>query len=211
MLAPNEEFSPELRAKLLPGATIRNSIRVRRLSSPRLISTHSWFRSSIPSAIYLIRDGRDVLVSYYHYLITRRGKIQSFDDFFKRYFAGYYGQTWHENVESWLTRGRDVLDDRILIIKFEELKEHTYEVVEKVAAFIGIPATRKMINYAIRQSRMDKMREIERSRRGKLIDPNQSFYRGGHSGQWSEMFSEEQILDFFEQCSNALRLAGYAA
>lgn len=210
ILTQGKEFTPEIRAQLIPGISIQNAARIRHTPSPRLIKTHSWYRSTIPCTVYLVRDGRDVLVSLYHYLITRNGKMKSFDDFFEEYLAGFYGQTWHENVASWFIQGKKALSHKMLIINFEVMKADTYRTIENVVRFVGIPASAEIIERAMDRAGLDKMREIEKQRKGALLDANQSFYRGGNPGEWETMFSPEQKQRFLKVSRHALELAGYA-
>lgn len=209
ILASDKEFTPELRAALIPDMSIRNVLYLRKLASPRLIKTHSWYQKKFTRVVYLARDGRDVLVSFYHYLITRNNKSESFSEFFDKYMNGYYGQRWHENVESWIVRGRTNLGPRILIVKFEDLKKDTFNTTKLVTNFIGIKTNSETIENAIQQSSIEQMRDIESQRKGNLSDVNQSFYRGGRSGEWKEYLTGQQQQQFLDISGYALELLGY--
>ena len=74
----------------------------------RLIKSHEPYsgpqKRVYRKAIYLIRDGRDVAVSYYYTLIRRGLYEGDFGPFLRLFLAGGvdgYGP-WHEHVESWL-------------------------------------------------------------------------------------------------------------
>lgn len=212
ILVPDANSDPYIIQSTLPGVSFKQINRINQFPSPRLIHSHTIYRRDIPTAVYLIRDGRDVLVSYYHYLITRKGraKDESFSQFFDLYCQGVYGQQWHENVETWFLTGIEKMKDKILVIHFEDLKKNTEDIVFDVANFLGIPASISDIQDAIEKSKIDRLREIEKSQFGiDIIDPNISFYRSGKSGQWMDMFTPEIEQQFYEFSSYALQLGGY--
>lgn len=71
----------------------------------RLIKTHEPYNKAYARAIYLVRDVRDVVVSF-RTLRTMEGfSEESFDDFLSRFAVGAIGGygTWQEHVASWLT------------------------------------------------------------------------------------------------------------
>ena len=74
--------------------------------------------------IYVYRDGRDVLVSLYHYIRGFREDLPEFSDFIRmpNDFDPYYRSVnrveyWKEHVEGWL--GRSNLD--IVTVSYEQL------------------------------------------------------------------------------------------
>lgn len=210
LIVPDCESLPDAREDLIPGVSIRNSARVNRLAPPRLIKSHSWYQSRIPNAVYLVRDGRDAVISLYHYRITRQGINNiTFPDFFQRYLAGHYGHLWHNNVESWLIQGRESLGDKLLIVKFEDLKSNTPQEMSKIVDFLNLDANESEILKAIESSKLDKMRLIEQSRRGEIANPDQSFYRGGKTGQWKDYFTPAIEAQFYGSAARALTMAGY--
>ena len=211
LLIPDVRVTPLLFNAVIPGITLRNISRIRQLPSPRLIMTHSKWRRNIPRAVYLVRDGRDAIVSRFHYEVTRRGLAGQVDfpEFFERYAVSGYGETWHDNVKSWLGPGRAALGDRLLLVRFEDLKRETDVLLTEIADFLGIDCTEEAVSKAIRDSSIERMRKIEQQAKGELIDPNASFYRGGKSGTWKELLAGELRERFNAMSGEALQLAGY--
>jgi hypothetical protein len=200
---------------MIPGVSIRKASHINALPSPRILKSHSWYRPSIPAAVYLVRDGRDVLVSRYHYRVTRRGRAdeESFLQFFDRYCQGTYGQLWHQNVESWLGEGKSSMGERLMVVRFEDLKAGTETVFGEIAHFLQVPASPDQLREAVQAASLERQREIERSRWqslwGRTPSQNESFYRGGTSGQWKDYFTPSIEQRFYEISSRALTLAGY--
>lgn len=209
LINPAADGDPEFTRKRIPGISISNSKIIRSQDPPRLIKSHTWYRKDIPRAVYLVRDGRDVMVSLYHYYITRQGKNLSFPTFFNDYLAGKYGQHWHNNVESWLIHGREELNNDLLVIKFEDLKSDTYHTLERTACFLKLPSGEEQLTQAIKAANLARMRDIEIQRKGPIADENESFYRGGKMGEWKKYFDPQIEKQFFSKASKALQLAGY--
>lgn len=209
LLNPASADDPDLRNRMIPGVSLRHVALINRLSSPRYIKSHTWYRQEITRAVYLVRDGRDVIISLYHYYITRQGKDQEFQSFLVDYLKGRFGQLWHTNVESWLVKGREVMGNNLLVVKFEDMKENTADILGDCADFLGITADSNQIEQAVDAATLPRMRKVEQQRKGKFSNSEAAFYRGGKTGEWKEYFVSGLIEDFFALNEYALRLAGY--
>lgn len=209
LVDPGEQGNPDFTRQNIPGISISNAQKINSQFSPRIIKSHTWYRKDIRRGVYLVRDGRDVLVSLYHYYITRENKNLSFPDFYSDYINGKYGQLWHENVESWLISGRELLGDDLLVISFEELKADTYRVLTRTAEFLGLPVGKSEVDLALELSDINRMRKIEMQRRGPVENINASFYRGGKTGEWKDLFTPEIREEFTKIAGKALKIAGY--
>jgi len=209
LVNPAAEGNPDFTRQNILGISISNAKKINAHNSPRLIKSHTWFRKDISRAVYLVRDGRDVLISLYHYYITRNMKDLTFSDFYKDYMNGRYGQLWHQNVESWLINGRELLGDNLLVLTFEELKADTPQTLTRAAEFLDLPAGSFEVEKALEASDINRMRKIEIQRRGPIENINASFYRGGKTGEWVSYFEPTIEKKFMESAGNALKLAGY--
>ena len=82
--------------------------------------------------VYLVRDGRDVMVSYRHFLSALQGPI----DFVQLVRGvGLSPCPWHEHVEAWLANphGADMI-----VVRYEDLQETPVAALQRVCAFIGL-------------------------------------------------------------------------
>lgn len=210
VIDPTTGADPERRNAKIPGVSIRNAWDIHQLRSPRLIKSHASFVKRVPRAVYLVRDGRDVLVSFYHYRVTRTGHGGEIDfpEFCRRYFRGDLGPRWHENVLSWLEEGTSLMGDALKVVRFEDFKSDVVGTVLDVSTFLGIEADRARVAAAVEQASLSRMRETERARQGELA-PDRTFYRGGKVGQWHEMLTGELADQFMRISRSALRAAGY--
>lgn len=210
IIDPATEANPERRFALIPGVSVRNARRIGRLESPRLLKSHGRYMGPVPRAVYLVRDGRDVLVSMYHKRITRPGHADKIDfaDFCRRYFRGDLGERWDRSVMSWLEGGRAAMGDALRVVRFEDLKADLPSHVRELARFLSIEADEERIAAALDKASLERLRESERSRVGELA-PDRSVYRGGKVGQWRDMLTGELLERFMSLSSAALAAAGY--
>lgn len=220
VIQPVANSDPDVFNRLSPGASIRNARAIWELPSPRILTSHTSYYPGLPKVVYVVRDGRDVLVSYYHYVIHRKSRLDQtnapdldFPAFFERYYQGDYHYIWHRHVESWLTRGKRALGDRMLILRFEEMKADPQALVDRVVQFIGIPADEERVAAAVQQADLDRMRAVEKQRwqaKGLgMPDQATSFYRSGQSGNWKAYFTPELAHRFLTNSARAMELAGY--
>jgi hypothetical protein len=211
LIDPATQSNPDRFNALIPGVSIRNARRINQLPSPRLIKSHSPFPGRVPRAVYLVRDGRDVLVSLFHYRITRasHGDAVDMGEFCRRYLRGDLGPMWHENVLSWLERGAAVLGSGLRVVRFEQLKADPIATVTEVAGFLGIPAPAGRVAAAVDQARLEVVRDIERARVGREVDSGQSFYGRGSSGHWRQALVGPDAERVLAGMAPALDRAGY--
>lgn len=206
---PDTNSNPKIYNRVIPGVSLKNINLVKNVPYPRIIFTHSKKFSNLNKAVYLIRDGRDVMVSYYHFSTTRRNIKISFDTWLSAYLKGYFGTRWDEHILSWLGEGHQQPNNTIHIVKFENLKKHTTEEVSTIMKFFGIRASQNRITAAVEMASLEKGRKWEEKYIGKYEDPNASFYRGGKTGQWQNYFSSRLMSDFMKVSEPAMKLAGY--
>ena len=221
-LVPEANSDPRVFNKRFPGVSLKNLIEIRRLPSPRFLSSHTSFVPGLPRVIYVVRDGRDAMVSFYRYTTKRKKRMSrgaagediGFPEFFRRYYRGEYHSIWHHHVESWLDTGRAVMSRRLLVVRFEDMKADPVGALGEVMRFSGKRFDKTEIERAVEQTDLDKVREIEKKRWKEMglgvPDKDSSFYGRGKSGTWEEYFTDEMMGEFMERSRRALDLAGYA-
>src|SRR5262250_992999 len=105
---------------------------LRKLPRPRMIKSHECFQPHYPRVIYVVRDPRDVAISFYHHNVKARNIPDDYrlDDFVPRFMAGEFDRkfgTWHDNVLSWITlRGKS---PNFLMLRYEDMKKDTAAAV----------------------------------------------------------------------------------
>ena len=209
IMVPGANSDPEVFNEVIPGVSIRNAPAIRGLPSPRIIHGHTCYRNEIERAIYTVRDGRDALVSFYHYLTTRRGISMPFDKWFSKYERHEYGPTWDEHVRSWFVTGARALGDDLLIVRFERMKAEPVETVMDICVHLALDADVAQVESAVKMASIENARKIERRRVGSGASGDASFYRGGKTGQWQEYLTGAVADRFWGRSEASMGLAGY--
>jgi Sulfotransferase domain len=176
----------------------------------RLIKTHEPYSGPLKHfyrrGIYLIRDGRDVAVSYYYTLIRRGLYEGEFGPFLKLFLGGGvdgYGP-WHLHVDSWLSsrlRG----DGSLLVLKYEDLLKEPVEGVSAAMDFLGAPIEPGQAEETIERYSAERMRERERRSRFHESKKRKDimFVRTAGPGDWARTFTPEDE-ELFERVTDGL-------
>ncbi|OXB76490.1 UNVERIFIED_CONTAM: hypothetical protein H355_014534, partial [Colinus virginianus] len=103
------------------------------LPTPRVFATHLPYyltprdlRNKKGRVIYVARNPKDVLVSYFHFskFILTLEKIPDFNIFMERFLAGkVLGSAWFDHVSGWYNHANDF---NILFLTYEEMKKVIY-------------------------------------------------------------------------------------
>ncbi|MFQ5577489.1 MAG: sulfotransferase domain-containing protein [Anaerolineae bacterium] len=178
---------------------------IKALPSPRIIKSHYPFTPAYHRVIYVLRDGRDVAVSYFDYLT----KQNRFEGTLARFLAAGnlpYGP-WHAHVESWLA-AQETTD--MLLVRYEDLLADARRELARMARFIGLTTTAKQLDYAVEKSSFIQMQQIEAAKGRPFDTSGYRFVRRGVAGQWPEQFDSEAKAIFKAQANPTLLKLGYA-
>ena len=151
--------------------------------------------------IFLIREPKDVMVSFYFHKTKRASKIDfqgSISDFIRSRRLGIqklinFYNTWHKN--------QNVPED-FLLLRYEDLHTNTYETVKSVLSFIGLDDIQDRVIYnAIEFASFSNMKKMESSQAiessilqpGDSQDQNSYKVRKGKVGGYTEHLTEEDI------------------
>jgi hypothetical protein len=174
------------------------------LPSPRLLKSHAPYRSVYPQTIYILRDGRDVYVSFYHYKKPDLPEEMTFEEFLER---DHWPTRWAEHVTEWMEAA--AVRDDILIVRYEDLKENSTRELKRMLSFIDrdeIPECR--IHCAAEASSFENMRRLEQER-GRRFGQVEQFVRKGEAKGGNELFSERARDIFKRRDGNVLSDLGY--
>lgn len=209
VLLPEANGDPDIFNARIPSISLRGSPRISMMSDPRLLQTHSLFHPSINRAVYVVRDGRDALTSYFYYTTKRENlPFEKFADWYDYYEKGQLGPTWAEHVEGWLGHGRDLLKDNFFLLRYENMKREPEKSVSAALNFYGVEHTQAHLNAALEGASLEAGRKRE-LKEGNVSDQNSFFYRSGSVGDWQHLFDERTTEKFWEKNSKAMALGGY--
>ncbi|MFS7997742.1 putative aromatic desulfoglucosinolate sulfotransferase [Helianthus anomalus] len=200
---PHSAFSP-LDAETYPITDFTNSL------TPRLFSTH-FARTMLPACmssckfVYVCRDPKDVLISLWHFMNKIRSKDLpplSLDKAFELFCLGVsdYGPFWEQVLSYW--RASLEYPDKILFLKYEDMKNEPEVVVRKLAAFVGKPVTveeeeKGVVREIVKLCSFENMSNLEVNKEGfekfgRLVNiEKRVFFRKGVIGDWKNYLSKE--------------------
>jgi len=180
------------------------------LPRPRYIKSHEPFCPEYPRVIYITRDGRDVAVSYYFYMQSRKRipKGIAFEDYLKAFNADQLDpfSTWSVHVHSWL----DQAPEQFLLLRYEDMKADIQTQFLRCLEFANIPVDMERVAFAIDCCNFERLQEQEKGWYQQLGNtPLHPFFRKGTCGQWREFFTDEMVQEFMACHGSAMERLGY--
>ena len=145
------------------------------------------------NVIYLCRDGRDAIVSYWYFFNQVRGANITLEDFIRESAKHPYGP-WHDHVQKWL----DAPVNKI-VIKYEDMLKDPVNCLKRTMDFIGLERDELIINQAVERSSFASMQALEKNKGFKLdMLKNVDFVRKGEAGSWKNIF-DSKTMRLFKQ------------
>lgn len=174
----------------------------------RMIKSHASFQPGYKFVIYVLRDPRSVMVSYYRYL-TGLGFFSG--DMSSLIRSKEYGiDAWVFHVQNWLDRR--ATDTRFAFIKYEDFKAHPENSINNLARLIGVLLPDDVINRIQQRTSFETMQQLEASYRNiamKNYDAKYKFIRSGTPDGWKAELSREDILYIERQAAALMSKLGY--
>lgn len=189
---------------------------------------HYKYSKGFNKTICLVRDGRDVLTSYYHHLVL--GNVNTLNDNLKRnnllqrrealgfkdindvkanlpkfieyihndYTKKLNGFTWAEFIDSYLS-----VED-VLVVKYEDMLLDATKELHRVLDFVDF----SLDDIAIKKN-VDKYSFKNQTNRTPGEEDKKSFLRKGISGDWKNYFNQESVRLFDNYYGDMLIKLGY--
>lgn len=169
---------------------------------PRLIKSHEPFDPRYPRVIHIVRDPRDVAVSFYFYNI-KVGVLPDgypMDEFIDRFIAAHtvdyadlFG-SWEDHTLSWVRLRQGKPGYRL--VRYEDLVSNTAAELRNLMGLLRLDAEAERIERAVRLSSAAHMRSLEQKQWRQWTETKHSrgdipFVRDATSGQWRGKLSRE--------------------
>lgn len=201
LLRAGEEVDFSNINRIIPSTEGATKRELNKTPRPRVLKSHDYFDPRYPKVVFIVRDPRDVVLSEYYWDIKRRAVSDDcrIEDFVERFVCGPVNHpfgTWGDNVGSWFYTRRN--HPNFLLVKYESLQADPRREVARIARFLNLPADSDRIEFAIRQSSADRMRELERKQghlwaSTKETRQDKPFIRSAKSGGWKAELPEACI------------------
>lgn len=166
--------------------------------------------------VYLVRDPRDVAVSYASHSgysidksISVMANLQTMLCDEKRNQTKHIPQilySWSGHVKSWL----DAPGIRRLVLRYEDMVANPVDCFGEAARFLGMDAPPSMVAAAVKAVRFETLSAAEDAN-GFVERPNTvtKFFRRGVAGGWRDTLTSEQAARIESDHGPVMRLLGY--
>ncbi len=174
--------------------------------SPMFFKSHNTPKPEYRNVIYIIRDGRDVTVSFFHHY---RQKFAEDIDYTKIINGDYANKTtWANHVEAWL---KNPFNANLLIIQYEHLLNDTVNTLKSVCKFINKTVMEEKLRKIIELSSFKNLKQKESS--WGMDNPSwplkNTFFRKGVIGDYKNELSKENMEHFLSISKQTLTKLNY--
>ncbi|EEF34549.1 cytosolic sulfotransferase 15 [Ricinus communis] len=172
------------------------------IPDPRTFTTHTPY-SSLPTSIidsnckivYVCRNPMDQFISYWRFLLKIKPITDdqtSLEKAFEMHYKGIhsFGPFCNHVLEYWKASQEN--PDKVLFLKYEELKEDIIGCTKKLAEFLGFPFSKDeeeqgIVEEITRICSFENLKNLDVNKNGKRPSgaPNDAFFRKGEVGDWS--------------------------
>ncbi|XP_063773273.1 amine sulfotransferase-like [Pseudophryne corroboree] len=176
--------------------------------SPRLFTSHLAYlfvpqglRNKKAKVIYVMRNPKDVMKSFYHFeaIPIYTQKSPDFAHFFEKFLAGdVFAGSWFDHVHEWNTHKDDF---NILFVKYEDMIKDIKSVVKQICKFLGKELDDESLDIVAKRATFNNMQMDPRANK-----ENESqdifnlkmgkFMRKGTIGDWKNIFTVAQSEAF---------------
>jgi hypothetical protein len=184
-------------------------------SGGRLIRSHEHYRPEYRKAIYVVRDGRDAVVSMYWHIKRVTGMEADFSDYLATYLEGRLtgAGAWQRHVDGWLDSPAYAAGD-ILLVRYEDMKTDAAAQLQRAADFLQVAVTPEAIADAVDAGSLESMKSREKESSGIAhLESGETIpvVRKGVVGDWQNYFSDDDLDTFNRVAHRAMTRLGYGA
>ena len=175
-----------------------------RLQDPRVFKVHAPYDEALGRVIYLARDPRDVMVSYYYHQLRKKQQFDvSIDEYVER--NDTWPGDWGDHVSGWLAHA-----DRedVLFLRYEDLKASTVASFRNIVDFCGLGLREDELADYIGRSSFENMRRAEEAV-GAPEAGDIRFTRKGVVGDWMNELSPRSVGLIEERYRDLMVSLGY--
>ncbi|MCH8315999.1 MAG: sulfotransferase domain-containing protein [Planctomycetes bacterium] len=185
---------------------------------PAVVKGHDRVWKSYPRGIYVLRDGRDALVSIYWRVSPRQRRApsrfakeantgDSIAAFVERQLTARKPFSspvnWDKHVRSYF----EVKNPNVVLVRYEDLlRDGETTLAKAMAELTGEEADLGRVRDAINKFSFERQ-----TGRPAGVEDRSAWYRKGQAGDWVNLFTREAAEIFDRYCGDTLIAAGYEA
>ena len=213
-----EQVSFENIEKFIPDPALHHDSNLLKMTQPRILKTHRVFDPRFRKIVMIVRDPRDVMISYHKFCIKMRkfssdaSRLEFIDAFLSGQIDNY--GTWEQNIGSWWgALSQD--PERLLCVRYEDLTESPIEKMTEIAGFLNLDRTDDQIRLAVERSSANEMRKLEKqtAHKWKALkdgDQNIAFVGKAQPNAWESKLETEEVELIESKWKPTLERFGYS-
>ncbi len=218
LLHPDEPANFANIERLVPDSEAQSCKYFKSIPRPRVIKSHQYFDPRFKKVIYIVRDPRDVALSYYDFQRKYRQIEDGYplskyvNDFVGGHLSSADWGTWGENVGSWVaTRQKH---PGFLLLRYEDMVVDTERELAKIAVFMGLEPSRQLLANTIDLSSAERMRGLEKIQGSEWVSTKNKrsdipFIRTASSGGWRNLLPPDAIAAIESAWGPLMTTLGY--
>jgi aryl sulfotransferase len=164
------------------------------------------------SAIYMVRDPRDVAISFaWHYrhpmglAVAALCSSSTFNFKPQRIGRTELLLSWGEHVAGWTALKRFPL----LVLRYEDLLAETEAEIHRIAGFLGKPVSETQVQDIAAATSFEQLRRQEAERGFTEAVRSGGFFRVGKAQQWRDVNDQSVFQPLLDKFSRLMRRYGY--
>lgn len=189
------------------------------LQDPRIFRNEACLYPELyPKTIYLMRDPRAALLSYYHHCVhdteNHEWPISDFIDEMLTYGCIKRLEPhlirWDKQVIEWLDRRKQ---QAVKVVKYEDLIKDRRQVLQELIDFIGINCDEALLSMAVQRGEFQNMRQEEKTHGAESYKGEKGskgyFVRKGKADGWKEELPSDAVKKIEQTFYRAMKETGY--
>ena len=185
------------------------------LKNPRYLKSHEPYDNRYHKVIYIVRDPRDVAISYYYWMLKFNKFEGEFDGFLDLFFGPNgisYGR-WDDHYRSW-RENSDKVNRGVLFLRYEDLIDNAIDNIKTILGFININIDNDVIHTVVKSNSFSGMKNKENYASDqnplfKATNKEIPFVRKGKIEQWKSELSDIHLERFRREFSPTMKQIGY--
>lgn len=168
------------------------------------------YKRDLAGAVYIMRDIRDAIVSYYHYFQTEDYKRNEDPSSYYRNIESFYFEYFLSKIVhryDWIHHAERYIEQGIPLVKYENLYDGPEVELGQLFLRWGIVVPIDKIKSAIENNSIDKLKKTGKTAWRKI--PASHFRKGGY-GNYINVLPEIVLEDINFRFGNYLKRWGYS-